>query len=116
METIQLSAPVSMGQRTITSLTFQDPKVRHIMAGDGRNPDGVAFAVAIASALTGEPELLIAELPSPDWVKVKTRVTAIYAEFSGFDIRHLLKLAGIDGEEKQQENPTGAAGGEAATA
>ena len=116
METIQLSAPATMGQRTITSLTFQDPKVRHIMAGDGRNPDTIAFAVAIASALTGEPELLIAELPPPDWVMVRTRVNAIYADFSGFDIRHLLKLTGIDGKEKQKENPTVAVGDGVATA
>lgn len=102
-----------MGQRTITSLTFQDPKVRHIMAGDGRDPGTVGFAVAIASALTGEPELLIAELPSPDWVKVKTRVNAIYADFSGFDVRHLLKLAGLDKGADGKENPTEAASGAA---
>lgn len=105
-----------MGQRTITSLTFQDPKVRHIMAGDSRNPDSVAFAVAIAAALTGEPEILIAELPSPDWVKVKTRVNAIYAEFSGFDIKHLLSLAGIAGQEVKPGNPTEETGGNEAQA
>lgn len=110
METIQLSAPASMGQRTITSLTFQDPKVRHIMAGDGHVQGTIAYSVAIAAALTGEPEILIAELPPPDWVAVNTRVNAIYAQFSGLDIKWLLEQVQASG------NPTGAAGGEAATA
>lgn len=106
METITLSAPVTKGERTVTELTFQDPKVRHLMAVDGYDPNSAAATVALVSALTGEPELLIRELPPEDWQKIHKKAQSVYAEFSGEDGGK--SNSGEKGDES--ENPQPAAG------
>jgi len=81
MEKIKLSMPVTVGERTIVELTFADPKVRHIMAVDGHDPESTAAAVALVAALTGESELLIRELWPEDWRIVHPKAQAVYSSF-----------------------------------
>lgn len=104
METIKLSGPVSKGERTITELTFADPKVRHLLSLDGHNPDDYAAVVALASALTGEPELLIGELPPEDWRKVRAKTMSVYYDFLGIDFAALAAEAAK--EDPAKKDPT----------
>ena len=81
METIKLSAPVTVGERTICELTFADPKVKHIMAVDGHDENSTAASVALVAGLTGESELMIKNLPPEDWRVIHPKARAIYLSF-----------------------------------
>lgn len=72
--TIKLQNPAQKGEREITELTFTEPKVKHLLAGD-RYKDGSHHQdVAIVSALTGEPETLIGEIYPEDWAKIRRHI------------------------------------------
>jgi hypothetical protein len=109
METIKLSAPVTVGERTVSELTIADPKVRHILAVDGHDPDSTAAAVALAASLTGESELIIRELQPVDWRNVRTRAMAIYYEFLGLDFTAAVVQAALAaGKKPNEKDPTAA--------
>jgi hypothetical protein len=101
MKTIELSTPTSKGERTITSLSFQNPKVRHFLSIDGHKPDSVAADVALAAALTGESELIIGEIEPADWLKVRSHLATVYAAFFGIDPQKAKEAV-----EGKQDDPT----------
>ena len=85
MTEITLESPITMGQRTVSELKFQEAVTRHLLAADGKDPDDAAFVLAMASSMTGEPELLLQQLKPADWVQVRTHVRRAYGEFMGFN-------------------------------
>lgn len=89
MTTLQLKHPTTKGERTITVLNFADPKVKHLLPMDKYDPESVAATLALASSLTGEPELLLGELHPEDWIQVQTYVMDVYNQFCGIDLETL---------------------------
>ena len=71
MKTFYLKHPVSLGERTITELTLQDPHVRHLMRTDAYGVNTIAADVALCSALSGESEALLANLHIEDWALIR---------------------------------------------
>jgi len=69
MEDIYLKHPVTLGERKVTELHFQEPCLMHMMRTDGHDINDVGADIALVSALTGEPE---------DIIKVKESWTGQY--------------------------------------
>nr|DAO73785.1 MAG TPA: tail assembly chaperone protein [Caudoviricetes sp.] len=83
MKTFYLKHPVSLGERTITELTLQDPHVRHLMRTDAYGVNTIAADVALCSALSGESEALLANLHIEDWALIRVELQKIYTVFFG---------------------------------
>ncbi len=99
--TIQLKYPVTVGERTTTELTFPErPKVRHLLATDGKGLQSVAADQALCAALTGEPEIIIQEIDAEDWALIRVELARVYQRFFGIEKS--------TPEQSEEENPTGA--------
>lgn len=90
-----LSEPVRLGEREITELQFRRPRTKDFIRADGYKITTVSADVAIASALSGESEALIAELPVEDWAIVRIQIGKIWSTYFGI--------------KPKSENPTKAA-------
>lgn len=85
MKTIVLTQTVRKGEREISELVFQEPKVRHLLALDGKENRAHEMDVAFVSALTGEPEALIKEVSLKDWATIRSFLLTIYQDvFASF--------------------------------
>ena len=102
MEKIVLKHPVTVGERTVTELTLQDPKVRHLKRTDGHELNSIAADVALLSALSGEPELVIDQIDLKDWAVLRIHLQRIYFVFFGVDPD---KTPQSEGEPKDPRNP-----------
>lgn len=82
--TIFLKYPVTVGERTCSELNFPNrPKVKHLLATDGKNLESVSADQALCAALTGEPELIIANIDAEDWAVVRVELAKVYGRFFG---------------------------------
>ena len=52
MEDMHLTYPVTVGERTVTDLHFNDPQLMHMMRTDGHNINDIGADVELVSALT----------------------------------------------------------------
>ena len=101
MEDIYLKHPVSLGERTVSELHFQEPCLLHMMRTDGHNINDVGADIALLSALTGEPEEIIKNIHIEDWAPIRYELQKIYAVF--FGVKESLEA------ENKEKNPTQAA-------
>lgn len=83
MHTIKLLHTATKGERTISELVFQKPKIKHFLALDAYPQGSLAGDIALTSALTGEPEILIGELDPEDWPKVRAYLSILADIFFG---------------------------------
>ena len=102
MEKFVLKHPVTVGERTVTELSLQDPKVRHLRRTDGHDINSIASDVALLSALSGEPELVIDQIDLKDWAVLRIHLQRIYLEFFGIDPD---KTPQNKGEPEDPQNP-----------
>lgn len=94
-----LKHPASLGERTITELNLQEPRVEHMVRTDGKDISSVGADIALLSALSGEPESLLAKIHLEDWAEIRGVLQKVYAIFFGITV-----------EDRQvEENPTKAA-------
>jgi len=91
--TITLRKPAKKGEREIFELVFQEPEVGHMLATDKYDNNTYAADVALASALTGEPEEIIKKLSPEDWVEVRKHLAMVWARFYGIDPEKLKEKA-----------------------
>ena len=101
MEDIYLKHPVTLGDRKVTELHFQEPCLMHMMRTDGHDINDVGADIALVSALTGEPEDIIKKIHIEDWPPIRYNLQKIYAVF--FGVKESLE------GKTQEENPTQAA-------
>ncbi|MDR1585942.1 MAG: phage tail assembly protein [Treponema sp.] len=85
MKTFTLEHPVTVGEHTVTELRLQIPKLKHMKMTDGRGLDTVGADIALASALSGEPENVIEQIDLKDWPPIRTHLQRIYFDFFGID-------------------------------
>lgn len=75
---INLKYPITQGERTITSLILpKNVLVRHIIAGDPYPQNTVAREVAMLSAMTGEPEIILQNMEITDWVICQSKLNEL---------------------------------------
>jgi hypothetical protein len=98
IETIKLRVPLTLGERTVTELHIKPPKVRDIVRTDGNEPTSVAYARALLSSLTGEPESILNEMVPEDWADCLVILAKTAMRFSG-----TLNL--LD-QKEEKKNPT----------
>ncbi len=79
--TLKLSQPARSGERSVSELTFAEPKVKHILATDRHRPDSIGADVALVASLTGEPELVIQGICPTDWRKIRRHIAGVWREF-----------------------------------
>ena len=66
---IELEYPVTKGEVTVDKLVFTGrPKVRHMIAGDKYQRGSYEYEVAVMSAMTGVPEVIIRDMDYEDFV------------------------------------------------
>ncbi|QQO10320.1 phage tail assembly protein [Breznakiella homolactica] len=112
MKSIELIHPITKGERTICELTLQDPKVRHMIRTDGHEITTIGADIALLSALSGEPEILLQEISLEDWAKIRVVLARVYAAFYGLDPDKVSKKSGKQSEPEKREpvqNPPRAA-------
>jgi hypothetical protein len=83
METIVLKHQVTRGERTVTELTLQTPRVRHLRRTDGHAANSIGADVALLSALSGEPEELLSQMIPEDVADCRVILTRAYKRFWG---------------------------------
>jgi len=83
MGTIYLKHAVTLGERTITELTLQEPTVMHMMRTDAHELNTVSADVALLSALSGESEEILKRIHIEDWALIRYELAKIYAVFFG---------------------------------
>lgn len=83
MEDIHLTNPVTVGERTVTDLHFNDPQLMHMMRTDGHNINDIGADVELVSALTGEPVEIVKRIHIEDWAPIRVQLQKIYAVFFG---------------------------------
>jgi len=66
-ETLQLRAPLKLGELTVKELHFRPPKIKDALRTDRYEDGTVAAALALLSSLTGQPESLLGELVPEDY-------------------------------------------------
>ncbi|MEL3907909.1 MAG: phage tail assembly protein [Treponemataceae bacterium] len=99
MDDVYLKHPVTLGERTVTELHFQEPSVMHMMRTDGHDINNVGADVELVSALTGEPAEIIKRIHIEDWPSIRYKLQNIYAVFFG------LKPT-LAEKSKDNKNPT----------
>lgn len=85
MKTFTLIHPVTVGEHTVTELTFQVPKLRHMKQTDGHELDTIGADIALTAALSGEPENVIEQIELEDWPPIRTHLQRLYFEFFGIN-------------------------------
>ena len=103
-ETIKLRVPVTVGERTVTELTFKVPKPKHLLRIDSYPERSIAAAMALMSALTGESETIIGELFAEDWADCMVITNRSYQRFTG-DINLFDKKDGAEDPTKAGTPP-----------
>jgi hypothetical protein len=99
-ETVELYAPVTVGEHRITKLDFNPPVVKDLFYAGSRYPEGsIPFTLCLISSLTGEPENVIQRLAPEDWANAVVIADRTYQRFCGHS--NLFKK-----EEEKPENPT----------
>lgn len=83
MNTIYLKHAATLGERTITELTLQEPTVMHIMRTDGHELNTIGADVALLSALSGESEEILKRIHIEDWAGIRYELQKVYAVFFG---------------------------------
>lgn len=75
---INLKYPITKGERTVTSLILpKNVLVKHIMAGDNYQFGSVEREIAILSAMTGEPEIILQDMEITDWVVCQAKLNEL---------------------------------------
>ncbi|MDR1239273.1 MAG: phage tail assembly protein [Treponema sp.] len=102
-ETVELYAPVTVGEHRVTQLLFNPPVVKDLLQAGTRYPEGtIPFTACLISSLTGEPETVIHRLVPEDWANAVLVADRTYQRFCG-----RINLFKQNGE--RPENPTTAA-------
>ena len=66
---VELEYPVTRGEVMVDKLVFTGrPKVRHMIAGDKYQRGSYGYEVAVMSAMTGVPEIIIQDMDYEDFV------------------------------------------------
>ncbi len=83
---IKLDYPITKGEVTIDELKFTGrPKARHMLAGDGHEKGSWAYEIAIMSALTGVPEILLKELDHEDFIRADVAMGQRFNAFYDYE-------------------------------
>jgi hypothetical protein len=99
-ETVELYAPVTVGEHRITQLVFNPPVLKDLFYAGSRYPEGsIPFTASLISSLTGEPENVIQRLVPEDWANAVVVADRTYQRFCGH--LNLFKQ-----KEETPENPT----------
>ena len=102
-EVFVLRVPLKKGEVEVRELTLKPPVLRDILWTDGHDPNSVAYARALLSALSGVPEIVLDEMAPEDWADVRLIIAQTNMRFLG-----LVNL--LDKKEGgQTEDPTEAA-------
>lgn len=78
-----LSETVRLGDREISEIKFHKPRTKDVMRTDGYVTTYVGADVALASALSGESESLIAEILIDDWAEIRVELGKIWKIYFG---------------------------------
>lgn len=80
----ELKYPVTKGEVTVDKLVFTGrPKVRHMIAGDKYQRGSHDYEVAIMSAMTGVPEVIIRDMDYEDFVRADAVMGQRFNTFYG---------------------------------
>jgi hypothetical protein len=102
-ETVELYAPVKVGEHAVTQLVFNSPVFKDLFYAGLKYPEGtIPFTAALISSLTGEPENVIQRLVPEDWANAVLVANRTYQRFCG-------RINLFKQKEEQPENPTTAA-------
>ncbi|MDR0876577.1 MAG: phage tail assembly protein [Treponema sp.] len=82
-EVMTLRVPLKSGEVTVDTLTFHPPTVKDALATDKYPPDTVANAIAMASSLTGVPEVLFSSMVPEDFADMCVIVGRTKQRFFG---------------------------------
>jgi len=100
--TVKLRVPIRKGEVEYKEITLKPPVLRDIVRTDGHDPESVAYARALLSALSGLPEALLDQLVPEDWADIRLILTVTNMRFMG-------QVNLLDKKEEDDEDPTTAA-------
>ncbi len=81
--TYELKTPVTVGERTVSVLNFKRPKTKDFLRTDGHRTSDVGADAALASSLTGEPEIIIGDIDVEDWAVIRNHLQKCWLTFFG---------------------------------
>ena len=82
-EVFILRVPIKRGEVEYKEITLRPPVLKDILKTDGHDPDGVAYARALLSSLSGVPEVLLDQLVPEDWADIRVALTRTNMRFMG---------------------------------
>lgn len=81
MKEYTLKHPITKGERTIESLTFGQLKVMHLRSLDTADGE-IGKTLALLSAMTGEPEVLLDEMDPEDFAHLSKFMGELLENFT----------------------------------
>jgi len=104
-EVFVLRVPLKKGEVECKELSLRPPLLKDILRTDGHDPDGVAYARALLSSLSGVPEVLLDQLVPEDWADLRVALARTNMRFMGLlnllDQKDGGKTPGADGDPTQ---------------
>jgi len=107
VEVFVLRVPIRKGEVEFKELTLRPPVLKDILRTDGHDPEGVAYARALLSSLSGVPESVLDQLVPEDWADIRVALVRTNMRFMG--VLNLLDEKGDGQEPGDNGDPTGAA-------
>ncbi|GAB6392734.1 MAG: phage tail assembly protein [Treponematales bacterium] len=101
--TLRLRRPLKQGELEVAELVLKPPTVKDILRGDGRSTDTVSYVIAVASSLSGVPEIAFHSMVPEDYADLRLVISLVNSRFVG-EINLLDKK-----KEESEEDPTKAA-------
>ena len=83
VEVFVLRVPIRKGEVEFKELTLRPPVLKDILRTDGHDPDGVAYARALLSSLSGVPEVVLDQLVPEDWADIRVALARTNMRFMG---------------------------------
>jgi hypothetical protein len=98
-ETVELYAPVTVGEHRVTRLVFNPPVLKDLFYAGSRYPEGsIPFTACLVASLTGEPENVVQRLVPEDWANAVVVADRSYQRFCG--------RINLFRQKEESENPT----------
>ena len=81
--TYRLRVPLRKGEVEIGELVLQPPVLKDILRTDGRDPESVAYGIALLSSMSGVPESVLGRIVPEDWADLRLVLSQSNLRFMG---------------------------------
>jgi hypothetical protein len=98
---LKLRVPLKQGEVEVSEIVLRPPTVKDILMGDGHDPDTAAYIIALASSMSGIPEIVFRSMVPEDYADLRVLIAFTHQRFTG--------SVNLLDKKEESENPTEAA-------